>query len=136
LEWLKYILKPKPETLEKLLLVRGLLKSGLPAYKAVKKAKLGWKNYYKYAPFIYDDPEILVSLPKGFLGDYAYRGFAVDELRMVLDEVAKHEAEKLIRRVLRRGEPEEAKENPGKAWLQLCKDLQIKWIHELWLSSL
>lgn len=98
---LESILRPKPKTLEKLLLVRRLLKSGLPAYKAVRKAKLGWKNYYKYAPLIYSDSEIPILLPKGFIRDYEYRGMAVEERSIVvLDVVAKHETTNIIRRTL------------------------------------
>jgi hypothetical protein len=49
----------------------------------------------------------------------------------VLDCVAKHEATRLIRDVLagRRGSEEvrqKFKRNPGRQWLQLCRDLQIK----------
>jgi ACT domain-containing protein len=46
-----------------IILVRRLLKEGKPLYKAIRKARLGWKNYYKYVPLAYDDPEILVPLP-------------------------------------------------------------------------
>jgi len=49
------LLNPSPETVRKIGLVRKLLKDGKPLYRAIREAKLGWKNYYKYAPLIYDD---------------------------------------------------------------------------------
>jgi len=73
LEFFKSILNPSPKTARKICLVKRLLKEGEPLYKAVRKAGLGWKNYYKYAPLIYDDPEILIPLPKTALREYKYR---------------------------------------------------------------
>ena len=136
IEFLKSVLNPSPRVAREIGLVKRLLKEGRPLYKAVRKAGLGWKNYYKYASLIYDDPEILVPLPKTFLKEYKYRNIDVEGIRIVLDIVAKHATAKLIRDILsgRRGKEEtrrEIKKNPGKHWLQLCKDLQLKWIHEL-----
>jgi hypothetical protein len=136
IEFLKLVLNPSPKVAREIGLVKRLLKEGEPLYKAVRKAGLGWKNYYKYAPLIYDDPEILVPLPKTFLKEYKYRNIDVEGIRIVLDNVAKHATAKLIRDILvgRRGKEEtrqKIKKNPGKHWLQLCKDLQLKWIHEL-----
>jgi len=81
-------------------------------------------------------PEILILLPKTILKEYKYRNIDVEGIRIVLDNVAKHATAKLIKDTLsgRRGKEEtrqEIKKNPGKHWLQLCKDLQLKWIHEL-----
>jgi len=106
---------------------------------AIREAKLGWKNYYKYAPLIYGDPDIPVPIPKMALRDYRYGGIDVEVLRKVLDCVAKHEVMKLMRDILagRRGEEvrRKLKRNPGRHWLQLCRDLQMTWMHELWLSG-
>jgi hypothetical protein len=131
IEFSNLLLNPSPETVRKIGLVKKLLMSGKPLYIAVREAKLGWKSYYKYAPLIYDDPDILVPLPKTTLRDYRYRGIDVEGVRMVLDCVAKHEATRLIRDILagRRGREEvrqKVKRNPRRHWLQLCKDLQIK----------
>jgi len=100
------LLNPSPETVRKIGLVKKLLKDGKPLYRAIREAKLGWKNYYKYAPLIYDDPDIPVPLPKIILRDYRYRGIDFEGIRVVLDCVAKHVATKFIRDVLagRRGE--------------------------------
>jgi len=135
------LLNPSPETVRKIGLVKKLLKDGKLLYRAIREAKLGWKNYYKYAPLIYDDPNIPIPIPKTVLRDYRYRGIDVESVRVVLDCVAKYEVMKLIRDVLagRRGREEvrqELKRNPGRRWLQLCKDLQMRWMHELWLSTL
>ena len=135
IEFLKSALNPSDRVIRKIVLVKRLLKKGIPLYKAIRKAGLGWKNYYKYAPLIYDDPEILVPLPKTILKDYKYR-IDVESIRIVLDGVAKLVAAKLVRDVLsgKRGKEElwrEVKENPGKHWLRLCKDLQLVWMHEL-----
>jgi hypothetical protein len=99
------LLNPSPETVRKIGLVKKLLKDGKPLYRAIREAKLGWKNYYKYAPLIYGDPDVSVSLPKTALRDYRYRGIDVEGIRVVLDCVAKHEATKLIKDILagRRG---------------------------------
>jgi|GEM_PF-2436024 len=74
-------------------------------------------------------------------GDYRYGEMDVKGVRVVLDCVAKHEATKLIRDVLAgRREREEIrqkfKSSPGRQWLQLCKYLEVRWMHELWLSTL
>jgi hypothetical protein len=140
-EFFNFLLNPSPETVRKIGLVKKLLKDGKPLHRAIREAKLGWKNYYKYAPLIYDDPDIPVPLLKTTLRDYRCRGIDVEGVRIVLDCVAKHIATKLIRDVLagRRGKEDvrqKLKRNPGRHWLQLCKYLQMKWIHELWLSTL
>jgi len=135
IEFLKSALNPSDRVVRKIILVKRLLKKGMPLYKAIRKAGLGWKNYYKYAPLIYDDPEILVPLPKTILKDYKYR-IDVESIRIVLDGVAKLVAAKLVRDVLsgKREKKElwrKVKENPGKHWLRLCRDLQLVWMHEL-----
>lgn len=140
-EFFNLLLNPSPETVRKIGLVKKLLKDGKPLYRAIRETKLGWKNYYKYAPLIYGDPDIPVPIPKTTLRDYRCRGIDVEGIRVVLDCVAKHEATKLIKDVLAgsRGREEvqqKFKRNPGRHWLQLCRDLQMKWIHELWLSAL
>jgi len=94
------LLNPSPETVRKIGLVKKLLKDGKLLYRAIREAKLGWKNYYKYAPLIYDDPNIPIPIPKTVLRDYRYWGIDVESVRVVLDCVAKHEATKLIRDVL------------------------------------
>jgi hypothetical protein len=130
MEFFNLLLNPSPETVRKIGLVKKLLKDGKPLYRAIREAKLGWKNYYKYAPLIYGDLDIPVPIPKTVLRDYRCRG--IDEvLRMVLDCVAKHEATRLIRDILagRMGREEvrqKLKRNPGRPWLQLCRDLQMK----------
>jgi hypothetical protein len=115
-----------------------LLKDGWPLYRAIREAKLGWKNYYKYAPLIYGDPNIPIPIPKTTLRDYRCRGIDVEGVRVVLDCVAKHEAARLVRDVLAGGGEVRRKleRNPGRHWLQLCRDLQMVWMHELWLSTL
>jgi hypothetical protein len=142
--WIKYfelVLNPSPEVVRKIGLVRRLLREGEPLYRAVREARFGWKNYYKYAPLIYCDPGILVPLPKTILKEYRYRGIDVEGIRVVLDSVAKHTVAELIRDVLmgRRGGEEirrMVKKNPGKHWLQICRELELKWIHELCLPML
>jgi hypothetical protein len=99
-EFFNLLLNPSPETVRKIGLVKKLLKDGKPLYRAIREAKLGWKNYYKYAPLIYDDPNIPIPIPKTILRDYKYRGIDVEGIRVVLDGVAKHVATKLIRDVL------------------------------------
>jgi hypothetical protein len=100
IEFLKSVLNPSPKVAKEICLVKRPLKEGGPLYKAVRKAGLRWKNYYKYAPPIYDDPEILVPLPKTILKEYKYRNIDVEGIRIVLDGVAKHATAKLIRDIL------------------------------------
>jgi hypothetical protein len=131
IEFLKLVLNPSPKVAKEIGLVKRLLKEGRPLYKAVRKAGLGWKNYYKYAPLIYDDPEILVPLPKTILKEYKYRNIDVEDIRTVLDIVAKHATAKLIRDILsgRRGKEEtrrEIKKNPWKALAPTMQRLTIK----------
>ena len=119
IEFLKLVLNPSARVAEEIGLVKRLLKEGGPLYKAVRKAGLGWKNYCKYAPLVYDDPEILVPLPKTILKEYKYRNIDVEGIRIVLDIVAKHATAKLIRDILvgRRGKEEtrqKIKKNPEK----------------------
>jgi ACT domain-containing protein len=90
IELFKLVLNPSPEVARKVSLVKRLLKESKPLYKAIREAGLGWKNYYKYAPLIYDDPEILVPLPKIILKEYIYRQIDVKSIRAVLDCVTKH----------------------------------------------
>jgi len=134
MRWFNLILRPMPETCRKIALARKLLREGAPVHVAVRQAGLGWKNYYKYAPLIYEDPEILIPLPRGFLRDYWRHGVPVEQLRLAFNEAAKHVAQRLVRRLVARGRNLEALRNPGKVWLGLSRDLQIKWIHEIWLD--
>ena len=132
--WLKLLLNPLPETRRKLELVRRLLVEGVPLYAAIRQTKLGWKNYYKYAPLIYEDPRLLIPIKKGFLRDYKLHGLPVEHLRLAFNEVSKHVTEKLIERSLALGKSLEVMKDPGKSWLRLCEALQKKWIHEIWLD--
>jgi hypothetical protein len=134
--WFNLILRTLPETRREIALVQELLREGAPIREALKRAGLGWKNYYKYAPLIYDDPEILIPLRKRFLGDYWCKGVPVEQLRLAFNEVAKHVAEMLVRREVARGSNPEALRNPGKLWLSLSRGLQKKWIREIWLDFL
>jgi hypothetical protein len=133
--WLKFLLNPSPETYRKLELVRGLVAEGAPLHVAIRQTKLGWKNYYKYAPLVYEDHRLLIPLPKTFLRDYKRHGLPVEQLRLAFNEPSKHLAEKLIQRSLALGKSLYVMRDPGKAWLKLAKALQVKWIHEIWLDS-
>lgn len=62
------------------------------------------------------------------------RGVPVEQVRLIFSEVAKHVAERLVRRAAAGGKSLEALRNPGRIWLSLSKDLQIKWIHKIWLD--
>lgn len=56
---------------------------------AIKAVKLGWKNYYKYAPVIYMDPGVVVPVPKTFLRDHMVMELSADSLerpRLVVSE--------------------------------------------------
>jgi ACT domain-containing protein len=64
IEFFKLVLNPSAKVVREISLVKRLLKEGKALYKAIREAGLGQKNYYKYAPLVYDDPEILVPLPK------------------------------------------------------------------------
>lgn len=131
---LKLLLNPSPETKRKLELVRKLLSEGAPLYVAMKRARLGWKNYYKYAPLIYDAPTMLIPLPKEFLRGYRLHGVPVEQLRLAFNEASKHVAERLLERSLALGKSLYAMRNPGKSWLELSEALQKKWIYEVWLD--
>ena len=87
-----YGLSPEPETLPKILRLQGLLNKGLSVRRALKATGLGWRNYFKYAPTIYMDPELPISLSKGFIRDYSILGTDLDQLRIALNEVAKYTA--------------------------------------------
>jgi hypothetical protein len=75
-----------------------------------------------------------VPLPKGFLRDYRRHGCPVEQLRLAFNELSKRIAERLIERSLALGKSLDVMRNPGKSWLELCRALQIKWIHEIWLD--
>jgi len=85
-----YGLSPEPETLLKIFRLQELLKKGFSVRRALRAVGLGWRNYYKYAPVIYVGPELPIPLPKGFIRDYSILGIDLDQLRMVLNEVAKY----------------------------------------------
>ena len=57
-----YGLSPESMALLKILMPRKLLKKGLSVRRALKIVGLGWKNYYKYVPVIYMDPELPISI--------------------------------------------------------------------------
>jgi hypothetical protein len=130
-------LSPSMETLLKIMELQELLRKGVSLRRAVEAVGMGWKNYYKYAPVIYSDPELLIPLPKMFLRDHAVTGLGlefVEQLRLALNEVAKHAAwvrvrELLIRGAIKRGEL-------GRTWLETAQELAKRWIHEAVESAL
>ena len=124
-----YGLSPEPETLLKILRLQELLKKGFSVRRALKAVGLGWRNYYKYAPVIYMDPELLTPLPKGFIGDYSILGIDLDQLRIVLDGVAEYAALDIVRKQLLRGKIRRSEF--GRKWLELAQDLLRAWIHEI-----
>jgi len=124
-----YGLSPEPETLLKILRLQKLLKKGFSVRKALKNAGLGWKNYYKYAPIIYMDPELHKPLPKGFIRDYSILRIDLDQLRIALNEVAKYVALDVVRKQLLRGKIKRSEF--GRKWLELAQDLLKAWIHEI-----
>ena len=124
-----YGLSPEPETLLKILRLQKLLKKGFSVRKALKNAGLGWKNYYKYAPIIYMDPELPIPLPKGFIRDYSILRIDLDQLRIALNEVAKYVALDVVRKQLLRGKIKRSEF--GRKWLELAQDLLKAWIHEI-----
>jgi len=93
-----YGLSPELETLLKILKLQKLLKKGLSIRRALKSVDLGWRNYYKYAPIIYMDPELLILLSRGFIRDYGILGIDLDRLRMALDEVTKYTALDIVKK--------------------------------------
>jgi len=66
--------------------------------------------------------------------DYWRKGVPVEQLRLAFNEVARHIAEELVRRAAAGEGSLETLRNPGKLWLELSRDLQIKWIDEIWLE--
>jgi hypothetical protein len=38
--------------------------------ESIRRVRLGWKNYYKYAPLVYLDPGIPIPVPKRHLNYY------------------------------------------------------------------
>ena len=97
--------------------------------EALKAVGLGQKNYYKYAPIIYMDPELLIPLPKGFIRDYSILRIDLEQLRMVLDEVAEYKALNIVKKQLLRGKIRRSEF--GRKWLELAQDLLKAWIHEI-----
>ena len=97
--------------------------------KALKAVVLEWRNHYKYAPVIHMDPELHIPLPKGFIRDYSILGIDLDQLRAVLNEVAKYAALDIVKRQLLRGKIRRSEF--GRRWLELAQDLSETWIHEI-----
>ena len=124
-----YGLSPEPETLLKILRLQELLKKGFSVHRALKAVGLGWRNYYKYAPIIYMDPELHIPLPKGFIGDYSILGIDLERLRIALNEVAKHVALDIVRRQLLRGRIKRIEF--GRKRLEQAQNLLKAWIHEI-----
>lgn len=122
-------LSPKSETLLKILKLQELLKRGLSVRRALKALGLGWKNYYKYAPIIYMDPELPIPLPKEFIRDYSILGIDLDQLRVALNEVTKYTALDIMRKQLLKGKIKRS--GFGRKWLELAQDLLKVWIHEI-----
>lgn len=142
LEELKSILRPSEETQRKIAELKKLLEDRIPVHKAVAMARLGWKNYYKYAPLIYDYISLEPARPKEKMRDIKMRALGTEELAPALEVPAKKISAKNIMDVMRgrkKVDKEEAKpvfENPGREWLGICWELQIKWMYELWRSTL
>ncbi len=124
-----YGLSPELETLLKILRLQELLKRGLSVRKALKAVGLGWKNYYRYAPVIYMDPELFIPLPKGFIRDYSILKIDIDQLRIALNDVAKYVALDVVRKQLLRGKIRRSEF--GRKWLELTQNLLKAWIHEI-----
>jgi hypothetical protein len=130
-------LSPSMETLLKIIELQEMLRKGVSLRRAVEAVGMGWKNYYKYAPVIYSDPELLIPLPKTFLRDCAVTGLGlgfVEQLRLALNEVAKHAAWVRVREMLARGAIKRS--GLGKAWLETAQELAKRWIHEAVESTL
>ncbi|MBC7107298.1 MAG: hypothetical protein H5T41_00655 [Methanomassiliicoccales archaeon] len=142
LEELKSMLEPSEETQRKIAELKKLLGNGVPVYKAVAKVKLGWKNYYKYAPLIYDDISLEPMKPKKWVRSIEMRALKVEELEPIIEDLAKKYSASIVLDILRQRRKvskETAKqvfENPGREWIKICCDLEIKWMYEIWLSSL
>jgi len=61
--------------------------------ESIRRVGLGWKNYYKYAPLAYSDPEVLIPIPKMYLNYYTRLTIGITsellwQLRLVLNGVA------------------------------------------------
>jgi hypothetical protein len=124
--------RPGLETLVKILRLQELLRKGLPLYRAVKDAGIGWKNYYKYAPAVYMDPGLLIPVPKSFLRDRMVLGVSgetLEQLRIAVNEVAKHAAWQVTRKRLLRGIIKRSQ--LGKEWLETAKHIVMAWIDEV-----
>jgi hypothetical protein len=130
-------LSPSVETLLKIIELQEMLRRGVSPRRAVEAVGMGWKSYYKYAPIIYSDPELLIPLPKTFLRDHAVTGLGlefVEQLRLALNEVAKHAAWVRARELLIRGAI--GRSELGKRWLKTAQELAKRWIHEAVESAL
>ena len=110
--------------------MRELLSQGLTLREAQKILKkefgngIGWKNVEKYKLLIYMDPRVPIMPPKGFMRDYSivFGGIkCVEELALVLNEVAKYTAFKLLLKSLTRKRIRG--DVVGKEWYSLCQDL-------------
>jgi len=123
-----YGLSPEPETLLKILRLQGLLKKGLSVRRALKAMGLGWRNYFKYAPTIYMDPELPISLSKGFIRDYSILGTDLNQLRIALNEVTKYTALDIVKKQLLKGKIRRS--TLGRKWLELTQNLLKAWIYE------
>jgi hypothetical protein len=123
--------RPRLETLAKILRLQKLLREGLPLHKAIKAAGIGWKNYYKYAPAVYMDPGLPIPVPKTFLRDHMMLGVSretLEQLRIAVNEVAKHAAWQITRKRLMRGAIRRSQ--LGKEWLETAKYLVMVWLDE------
>jgi len=77
---------------------------------------------------IYMNPELLIPLPKGFIRDYSILGIDLNQLRVVLDGVAKYVALDMVKKHILKGK---IKRNEfGRKLLELAQDLLKVWIHE------
>jgi hypothetical protein len=78
------------------------------------------------------DPRVPVMPPREFVRDYSivFGGVkGVEQLALILNEVAKHAALSIVLRALARGRIR--RDDIGEKWYSLCRDLLKVWIHEV-----
>jgi hypothetical protein len=85
--------EPSRETLLKIATLQDLIRRGLSLRESIRRVRLGWKNYYKYAPLVYSDPEVLIPVSEKYLNYYTRPTIGITsellwQLRLVLNGVA------------------------------------------------
>jgi len=127
-------LEPSRETILKIAELRRLIKEGLSVRESVRRVRLGWKNYYKYAPLIYMSSDLLIPIEKSFLRDYAthFGSELVNQVRTAVNTGAVEDALEEARKALLEGRIK--RKDLGRYWLKTSQELIKKRMHEVFVE--